>query len=174
MPKLTIARPEAVEYNPHYAGYIAKVQGDALAQLERQAKETPAFLASIPEAKALHRYAPGKWSIKEVVGHVADAERVFAYRALRFGRGDASALAKFDENAYVPAGNFDARPLADLAAELAAVRAATLALVRGLPAGAFERQGIASGHPVTVRALVHIIAGHERHHLDIIKERYLA
>jgi len=175
MPQAKLTRPTATEYAPYYGTYISKVPDEeVLGLLERQRRETRALLEGIPESQALHRYAPGKWSIKEVIGHLCDAERVFAYRAMRFARGDASPLASFDEKTYVPAGEFDARPLADLAAEFDHVRQATIDLLRGLPAGASERRGVASGHDVSVRALAFIIAGHERHRLAIIRERYLA
>jgi hypothetical protein len=110
--------------------------------------------------------------VAEVVGHVTDAERIFAYRALRIARGDATPLASFDENAYVPAGSFDRRTLPDLLDELATVRHATLTLMRGLPAEAWARSGVASGRPVSVGALAYIIAGHELHHVAILRERY--
>ena len=168
-----VARPEAGEYAPYYQTYIDRVPaGDVIALLARQMDDTAALLATVKETDAGHRYAPGKWSIREVVGHISDAERVFAYRALRFARGDEAPLQKFDENLYVTGGGFDRRTLADLVAELRAVRQATLALVRGLDAAAVGRWGTASGHRVTVRALLHIIAGHEAHHVRILKERY--
>jgi len=168
-----IPRPVAAEYAPYYGRYIDKVpDGDLLRTLEDQGRETQAVLAGLSEAKALYRYAPGKWSVKEVVGHVTDTERVFSYRALRFARGDATALPGFDENAWVPAGSFDARSLADLAAELDAVRRATLALFRGLDAAALARRGTASDNAVSVRAIAWIIAGHERHHVALLHERY--
>jgi len=169
-----IARPDATEHAPYYAKYIDKVpDGDLVAILERQRKETGALLKSIPETKGGHRYAPGKWSIKEVVGHVNDAERVFAYRAMRIARGDATPLASFDQDPYVAAGRFDARPLTDLAAEFDAIRSATIALLKSIDAEAIGRRGTASGKEVSARALAYIIAGHERHHMDILKERYL-
>jgi hypothetical protein len=168
-----IPRPAATEYAPYYGRYIGKVpDGDLLQTLEDQARETQAVLAGLSEAKALHRYAPGKWSIKEMIGHVTDTERVFSYRALRFARADATVLPGFDENAWVPPGNFDARALKDLAAELGAVRRATIALFRGLDAAALARRGTASDNAVSVRALAWIIAGHERHHVALLHERY--
>src|SRR5881227_2652358 len=110
MTAAAIPRPAAAEYDPYYGRYIDKVpEGDLLRTLEDQARETQRLLAGLSDAKALHRYAAGKWSIKEVIGHVADTERVYAYRALRFARADATALPGFDENAWVPAGSFDAR-----------------------------------------------------------------
>ena len=168
-----VTRPGASEYAPYYGTYVGKVpEGDLLHILEHQHRDTQALLSGLSEAKALHRYAPGKWSVKEVVGHLTDAERVFSYRALRFARGDAKPLQGFDENAWVPAGKFDARPLADLAAEFAAVRRATIALFKSLDAAALERRGVASDNPISVRALAYIIAGHERHHVSILHERY--
>ena len=169
-----IARPDATEHAPYYAKYIEKVpQGDLLSILERQRQETATLLKGIPESKAGHRYAPGKWSIKEVVGHVNDAERVFSYRAMRIARGDATPLASFEQDQFVAAGNFDARSLADLAAEFDAIRRATIALLKSFEAEAISRRGTASGKEVSTRALAYIIAGHERHHIDIVKERYL-
>jgi len=172
--RVTIPRPDPGEYDPYYQAYISRVpDGSLLTILDDQGRETQRLLAGIADAKALHRYAPGKWSVKEVVGHVTDAERIFAYRALRFARGDRTPLSGFDENVYAPAGKFDARPLADLAAELDAVRRATLALFGGLDAATLERRGPANQHEISVRALAYVIAGHERHHVAILRERYL-
>jgi len=171
----TIPRPDATEYAPFYGTYVGKVpDGDLLELLERQRRETQNLLAGLSDTQALHRYAPGKWSIKEVVGHLMDSERVFCYRALRFARADEKPLQGFDDKAWVPAGSFDARPLADLAAELDAVRRATIALFRGFDAAALARKGTANNNEVTVRALAWIVAGHERHHVAILRERYLA
>ena len=126
------------------------------------------------KSKGDFAYAPGKWTIKQVVGHICDAERIFAYRALRFARGDVAPLPGFDENAWMPAARFDARPLGDLAAELDAVRRATLALLRTFDADALARRGTANNKEISVRALAYVIAGHERHHVGILRERYLA
>lgn len=168
------ARPEASEYAPFFAAYVALVpDGDLLARLESQLEETTGTLAELPESQGDFAYAPGKWTLKEVVGHLTDAERVFAYRALRFARGDPSPLASFDENLWTPNSGARGRSLADLLEELRAVRAATVALFRHLPPEAVERRGTASGKEVSVRALAWIIAGHERHHLRILRERYL-
>ncbi len=170
-----IPRPAADEYFDYYGKYIALVpDGDLLATLEQQNADTAALLASVTPARADFAYGPGKWTIKEVVGHLCDAERVFAYRAMRFGRADATALASFDENTYVPAGKFGERTLTDLVEEFRAIRAGTLHLARHFDAEALGRQGTASGHPISVRALLYIIAGHERHHVTLLKERYLA
>ena len=175
MTTATIPRPDATEYAPFYGTYVGKVpDGDLLELLERQRRETQNLLAGLSDTQALHRYAPGKWSMKEVVGHLMDSERVFCYRALRFARADEKPLQGFDDKAWVPAGSFDARPLADLAAELDAVRRATIALFGGFDAAALARKGTANNNEVTVRALAWIVAGHERHHVAILRERYLA
>lgn len=166
-------RPAPTEHAPYYSRYISLVpDGPIVATLRAQGEETAKLLASVPAAKEEHRYADGKWSVKEVVGHLADAERVFAYRMLRFARADETPLAGFDENTYVPAGAFGARTLRSLAEEFRAVREATLHLLEGLDDAAVMRGGVASENPATVRALAWIIAGHERHHVAILRERY--
>ena len=168
------ARPAADEHAPYYSRYIEQVpDGDIVDFLERQASEAAAFLRSIPESLHEHRYAEGKWSIKEVIGHLSDAERIFAYRALRFARADQSPLTGFDENAYVPAGNFDARDYASLVDEFVDVRRATLSLLRGLDGDAALRRGKANDQEISVRALAWIVAGHVVHHQTILRERYL-
>jgi hypothetical protein len=170
-----IIHPGSDEYAEYYGRYIALVpSGSLITLLDEQGRDTAALLAGIPEAKAGHRYAPGKWSIKEVIGHITDAERVFSYRALSFARGETAPLPSFDENAWAPAGRFDRWPLARLARGLDAVRRATIELFSTLDADALARRGTASGWGVSVRALAYIIAGHERHHVKILKERYLA
>lgn len=174
MPVALPARPATTEYNAYYQPYVSEVpEGNLLDHLAEQQATTTRFLASIPEAKAGYRYAPGKWSVKEVIGHISDAERVFSYRALRVARADATPLPGFDENAWVPAAGFDRRTLADIAAEFHAVRSASLALFRSLDAEAWARIGTASNHPISARALGWIVAGHERHHLRVLQERYL-
>ncbi len=166
-------RPETGEFDPYYALYIDRVPNDdVLTLLKSQIRETAAALHAVPEAKATYRYAAGKWSIAEVMGHLADAERIFSYRAMRIARADTTPIEGFDENAYVPAGEFDHRSLADVLAEFEAVRGATVALVRGLPPAAWTRIGTANGKAISVRALIYIIAGHERHHLGTLRERY--
>jgi DinB family protein len=171
----TATRPEATEHHPYYGKYIALVpEADAFQALERQMGEALALLRTIPESKGDHRYGPDKWTIKEVIGHVIDGERVFAYRALRFGRADETPLPGFEENHYVPAGSFGRRTLADLTAEWELVRRANLAMFRGFEAAAWLRSGKANDSPVSVRALAYIIAGHGRHHMGLLRERYLA
>jgi uncharacterized damage-inducible protein DinB len=169
-----IARPQNNEYPPYYAGYIAQVpDGDLVDALRSQIGETLSLVRAIPEERASHRYAPGKWSIKEVVGHMSDVERIMGYRMLRIARGDTTPLAGFDENAYVPIANFEARSLASLAGEFEQVRRATVAFVEHLDADAAGRRGTANNLEISARALAYIIAGHERHHVRILRERYL-
>ena len=167
-------RPASSEYAPSFQKYVDLVSGcGILAVLDDQIGDTRALIASISESEGGHRYAPGKWSIREVIGHLSDAERIFAYRALRFARGDETPLSGFDENTYIAPGGFDRRTLADLMEEFAAVRRATVALFRGLDEDAWGRCGTANRNDCSVRALAWIIAGHERHHVSILRERYL-
>lgn len=168
-------RPQSDEYFAYYQTYINQVPpGDVLKSMETQLEDTLALVRALPESQGEHRYAPGKWTIKEVLGHLSDSERVFAYRLMRIARADATPLAQFDENEYVRNASFGSRTLADLAQELEYVRRATLGLVAPLEDGAMLRRGTASGHPASARALAWIIAGHERHHVKILRERYLA
>jgi len=169
------APPEASEYAPYYGQYIALVQGnDILRTLEEQGRATVELLSSLNERQGELRYAPGKWSVKEVVGHVIDTERIFAYRALRIARHDPKPLEGFEQDDYVRAGGFGDRALADLVEEFAAVRRASLLLLRSLDSEAWTRRGIANQKEVSVRALAYMIAGHELHHRKILEERYLA
>ena len=173
MSHATISRPAADEHLAYYGKYIALVPGDdALPPLIDQIDATMKVLSRVDETRAMHRYAPGKWSVKQVVGHMSDGERVFAYRALRFARADRTPLPGFDENHYVPEGGFDSRPLADIALEYRAVRAASIALFASLTPAALERRGTANDAPISVRALAWIIAGHELHHRGLLIERY--
>ena len=166
-------RPQAGEFDPYYAQYIDRVpDGDIAGLLEQQIERTAATLRTIPASKGTYRYAEGKWSVGEVIGHLSDAERVFAYRALRIARADTTPIEGFDENAYVPAGEFDRRTLADLIAEFEAVRQATVALARSFAAAAWTRVGTANRKPISARALLYIAAGHELHHLNTLRERY--
>ena len=171
----TFTRPAEGEYASFYAGYVGRVrEGELIAQMEAQVEEVSQLLRGLSEEAAMARYEPGKWSIKEVAGHLADTERVMSYRALRTARGDQTPLAGFDENAFVAAAGFDARPLASLVAEWEAVRRSTLAFFRDLPPETHGRTGNANGQPVTVRALAYIIVGHVAHHLEILRTRYFA
>ncbi|MFI5229456.1 MAG: DinB family protein [Gemmatimonadales bacterium] len=170
----TIGRPQADEHSPYYGRYIDRVpDGDLPSQLRTQIGGTLDLLASVPANRADYAYAPGKWTVKEVVGHLADVERVMSYRALTFARRDETPLPGFDENAWAPAGNFGARTMADLAEEFRTVRAATVQLISHLEPAAFLRRGSASNNTVSVRALFYIIAGHELHHAELLRERYL-
>lgn len=167
-------RPQPDEHSPYYSKYIALVPNDDLTIAAHLADQHHETVDALRKAKAKGDYAYGsdKWTVKEVVGHMCDAERIFAYRALRFARGDSTELPGFDENAYVPNSNAKARSMDDLLEELWSVRAATLSLAKQLPESALSRRGSANGTPVSVRALLYIIAGHERHHLGVLRERY--
>lgn len=167
-------RPASDEFAPFYEGYIAKVpDGDILATLAHSAEGIADLLGGVPEEVANSAYAEGKWTLKEVVQHCADAERIFACRALRIGRGDRTELPGWDEQAYMGPAAVGRRTLPSLAAELRAVREATVTLFDGLPDDAWTRRGIANGSEVSVRGIAWITAGHLLHHLGIIRERYL-
>jgi len=170
----SIARPAADEYAPYFGRYIEQVpEGSVLELLRRQVSDTEALVGGLGDRDADYRYADGKWSIKEVVGHVADTERIMVYRALCFARGEAAGLPGFDENAYVAHSGFAGRTLGDLLAEFKSVRAATLSFFAGLDAEALQRRGTANNRAYSVRAVAYIVAGHERHHTAILAERYL-
>jgi hypothetical protein len=170
---VTISRPRAGDHAPYYSRYVDLVpDGNVIELLERQGKETNALLGRVDEQTSLFRYAPEKWSVREVVGHVADAERVFAYRAVTFARGDATALPGFDQDVWSRSTNANDRSLAELASELAAIRASTLGLLRGFGPAEVARGGTASDNHVTVGALAYIMAGHELHHVKILREKY--
>lgn len=174
MTTATPGRPDATEFAPYYATYVSVVpDGDVVTVLREDGRELQALLAGIPESRGGVRYAADKWTVREVLGHVIDAERVFAYRALRFARGDTAPLASFDQDVYVRTAGSDQRTIADLAAELGAVRDSTVALFASLSDEAWSRRGIASGKTFSVRALAYIAAGHSRHHGKILRERYL-
>lgn len=167
------ARPEASEYAPFYHGYVAMVpEGDVLDQLRAGGRDVLDAIGRIPESRGGHRYGPDKWTIREVVGHIIDAERIFTYRALRMARGDRTPLASFDENAYVQTAGSEARTLANLASEFGPLREASTLMFETLPDEAWGRSGIASGKDISVRALAYITAGHAMHHLRILRERY--
>ncbi|MHB1297526.1 MAG: DinB family protein [Gemmatimonadaceae bacterium] len=167
-------RPVASEYAPFYAGYVTQVpDGDVVEALIGGVEIAAALLHDVSDAAAMRGYAPGKWTLKEVVLHCSDAERIFAYRALRIGRGDTTDLPGWDENAYAPMSGANARSLESLIDELESVRESTVTLFEGLPEDAWTRTGLANGKVVSVRALGWIVAGHLLHHLDIIQSRYL-
>lgn len=174
MPDSIIAPPSATEYAARYGKYVSLVPpGDILDTLKQQLGDTLALLRSIPETQGGARYAPGKWSIKELVGHITDTERIFGYRALRFARNDQTALPGFEQNDYVNSAAFDECSLTDLAAEFGFIRQSNISLFRQLKPEAWERTGIASESLVSVRALAYIIAGHEIHHTNILRADYL-
>ena len=159
---------------PYFGTYIDKVpDGDVVSVLEAGIGTTRKLLGSVSEERGGYRYAEGKWSLKEVLGHMSDTERIFTYRLLTFARGDAGPQPGFDENSYTPAQESDRVPLAWLLDEFVAVRAATLALLKVLPPEGWERKGVASKHPLSARASAWIIAGHEIHHRRVLEERYL-
>jgi len=165
-------RPDPSEYAPFYANYIALVtETDIVATLAAQLDRFLTLFRPVPEAVGNVRHAPYTWSIKEVVGHLADAERVFGYRAMRIARGDATPLPGYDENAFTAAGEFDRMPLADLVEEFETLRLGNLCLFRHLPDAAWTRLGTANGSPISVRALAWILVGHVRHHAAILRKR---
>lgn len=168
-----IPRPDPSEHAPYYGKYIALVPGDDIMHaLDTQGRETAQMLGALSESQAAHRYAPDKWSVKEVIGHVADSERIFCYRALRIARGDRTPIEGFEQDDYVRGAEFDRVPLADLVAEYKCAREATLRLFASLQPEAWTRRGIANKNEVSVRALAYMIAGHELHHRQILRERY--
>ncbi len=169
-----MGRPERTEAAAYYFTYIDRIpQDDILGVMERQREDAGTFLASISEEKSLHRYAPEKWSIRQVLSHINDTERAFAFRALWFGRDFHDPLPSFDQNIGVNAARADEYVWASHVAEFRDVRRATLALFRKLPSEAWRRSGMASGNLVTVNALAYMIAGHMAHHVAILQERYL-
>jgi len=169
----TVARPHADEYAPYYDRYISMIQGeDILNTLDQQRRQMMLLLSCRDEEEGDFRYAPEKWSAKEVLGHICDTERVFSYRALRISRADATPLEGFEQDDYVRNGPFAQRPLEDLVEDFIAVRRATLSLLRNLDEAAWVRRGIANKNDVSVRALAYIIAGHELHHRRILEEKY--
>src|SRR6266436_3603909 len=172
-PRKAAVRPLPGEYAPYYETYIALVKSDdILATLEAQRLLSAQLFAARSERDGNFRYAPDKWTVKEVLGHLSDTERIFAYRALRIARGDQTPLSGFEQDDYVRGGNFAERTLANLAEEFGMVRAATIALFKSLQKDAWQRRGVANKNEVSVRALAFIVAGHELHHRLILEERY--
>ena len=169
-----IGRPDRTEAYEYYFTYIDQVgDGDVREILDRQLDETVSLLGGVAEERSLHRYAPDKWTIRQASGHVNDAERLFTFRAMWFARGFDSPLPSFEQDVAVAAAASDERTLKSHIDEFRAIRGATLELFRNLPAEAWMRKGVASGKPVTVRALAYIAAGHVAHHNRILRERYL-
>jgi len=169
-----LKRPLPGEYADSFAPYIAKaLEGDVLALLKAQNREVTSLYTGLSELQAAFRYAPGKWSLKDLLQHLSDAERIFTYRCLRIGRGDVTPLPGFDEEAYAAVAKADERPLADLLADFRAARSASLTLFRGLPESAWGQQGTTNGRSLTARCIPFICLGHAAHHMAVIRERYL-
>ncbi len=167
-----MSRPNSADYAAYYDKYVSLVpEDDVLSAMRSETARTSAFLKGVSDEDATRRHPPYTWSIKEVVGHLIDAERVFGYRALRFARGDATPLAGFDENAYAQIAEFDRLPLSDLAAEFASLRQSHLWFFGNLPELAWERKGPANGNEISVQTLAFLLVGHERHHLAILRKR---
>ncbi|MER2059566.1 MAG: DinB family protein [Niallia sp.] len=167
-----MAKPAITDYPEHYRGYVGLVpEGDIIEILASQLDETIAYVKANEDRKDF-RYAEGKWSLIEVIGHIIDTERIQAYRLLRIARGDKTPLAGYDDEGYVENANFSTRTIDDLLQEFATVRSSSVALIKGLSTDAWEKTGFANNGEFTVNALAYIIAGHERHHLKLIKERY--
>lgn len=169
-----ITAPASGSYAPYYETYIGKLAGrDPLKVLESQVLDFKALLSEVPEEMEEHRYADGKWTIKEVVGHMIDTERIMAFRALCIARGETQSLPGFEENDYVRVANFNRRSLYDLGHEFGFVRESTIALFKSLSEEDLDRVGTANNKPVTARALLYIIAGHHIHHDSVLRDRYL-
>jgi uncharacterized damage-inducible protein DinB len=172
---MTQKRPQKGDYADYFEKYISLVpSGDFLDLLQSQREDLIRFLSPLTDEQADFSYAPGKWSIKEVVGHLSDTERIFAYRLLRIARGDQTPLPSFEQDGYIQTGKFTTRTLKDLLDEFSSIREATIALVRSLDAAAWQRRGTASLKQITSTALAFIIAGHVRHHRILLEERYLS
>jgi len=172
---IKIPKPQQGEYNPYAEMYIKLLPDDGLLlkHLERNFKKTKSFILSIPRNKLDYRYAPGKWNIKEILVHIIDDERIYAYRALRIARNDKTPLPGFEQDDYVPFSRANERRLKDIFEEFETVRKATISLLKSFKEEDFLRMGFANNHGVSVRALAYHLAGHELHHVNIIKERYL-
>lgn len=172
--KKVYQKPDASEYAPYYGQYIALVTDpDPVHLMKMQILDLQALLADVPMEKENFRYAEGKWTIKELIGHIIDCERIFAYRALRIGRGDTTPLPGFEEDDYVKNTDFNKRSLPSLGHEFGLVREGTLALYDHFSQEELLRTGTANGQPVSVRALLYIMAGHQLHHERVLRERYL-
>lgn len=168
-------RPTPAEFAPFFAGYVGRVpESDVVAVLERQGDELRALAATVGAERESLRYGPEKWSVREVFGHLVDGERVFGHRAFCISRGDPTPLPSFDENEYVKRSNFGSRTLADLVGEFVALRTANVAQLRSLADATWRATGVVNGHASSVRALAYMMAGHVRHHVEVLTTRYLA
>jgi hypothetical protein len=173
MPELIMERPQANEYAPYYAGYISRVGlGNLVDLYSDQSSLVERRLRDLPPERALHRYAPDKWTVLDVLCHLIDTERVFTHRAITFARGDRASLPSFEQDEWAVHADANGRGLDALLDEWQAQRAATVALLRGLPAAALDRRGLASGVAFSVRALLHIPLGHVTYHLDHLASAY--
>ncbi len=165
-------KPKPGDYAPYYEIYIRLVEADVVTTLEEQIISTIELFNSIPEDKGSYAYEEGKWTIKEVLGHMIDTERIMAYRALAFARGEKQPIPGFEQDDYVNNANFNQRTLKDLINEFKAVRESNIILFRSFTEEMLNRKGTASGNEITVLALLFIIAGHEKHHINILREKY--
>lgn len=175
MPTAILVRPAITDYAPYYDNYIQHIPaGDLIAFADAQIHELRALLANVSDAQSRFRYAQDKWSLREVIGHLIDTERVFSYRATAFSRGDAGALPSFDQAAWAPMGAYDERGLGELLDEWETVRRASLALMRYMPEAALHRRGVASANSFTVLALLCISPGHVAYHVHLLQRDYLS
>ena len=166
--------PDSTEFAPYYGKYTSRIRtNNILTTLQTQVEQTKSVLGALTETDSGFRYAPEKWSIRQMIGHMSDTERIFSYRALRIARGDKTPIEGFEQDDYVRNSPFEHCTLAESLNEFSAVRRATVSLFRSLQPEAWTRRGTASGYEFTVRALAHIIAGHEVHHMEVLRERYL-
>jgi len=169
-----MTKPDSTEYAPYFEKYISLAREEEIvATLDKQIEGTLSLIRGLSEAQGDLRYAPGKWSVKEVIGHLIDTERIFAYRAMRFARNDATPLPGFDENLFVANAGFNSRSLADLADEFEHTRKSNVYLFKSLGGDASLRRGVSNNNELSVRAIAYIIAGHELHHTGILRSRYL-
>jgi len=167
-------RPETTEYAPYYERYISLVpEDDVQAALACQPDEIKSLISGLPEEKGTYAYADGKWTIKELLSHLIDGERIFAYRALRISRGDKTPIEGFEQDDYIAMSNANNRTFADLLDEFSLERQANLRLFRNMTDEGSQEVGTASGNPVSARAIAYIMAGHIRHHIGVLKERYV-
>jgi DinB superfamily len=168
-------RPEKSEYAEFYETYISLVEEfDIVSVMQKQLEEVNDLFSDITDEKGVHTYQEGKWTIKELLGHLIDGERIFAYRAFRFSRADKTQLPGFDQNPYIENANYNLVKIADLLAEFSLLRQSNIFFFRNLSEEMWSRTGIASDNPISVRALAFVMVGHVRHHIKILKERYLA
>jgi len=174
MESLIISKPEKSEHDPYYSRYIDLVKGNDIVKiLAIQIDGSLALLRSIPTSKNHFRYASGKWSVSEVVGHIIDTERVFSYRALTFARNDKASLPGFEQDDWIRGASFNETPLAELVSEFECLRRANIYFFQHLASDAWMRRGKANDAEISVRALAYVIAGHELHHMQILKTKYL-